>query len=86
MSTTVPKFARPIFKPREIKTAEKTQWYAEAEWADGTIEEIGQFTSISEAWNWIARHSRAWLGRQRVIVGAPLPDRTLTGRGGLGPL
>jgi hypothetical protein len=36
-------------------------WYVEAEWADGTVDEIGQFKSISEAWNWIARQSRAWL-------------------------
>jgi hypothetical protein len=61
MSTTLAKCPRPILKPREIKTAEKSQWYAEAEWADGTIEEIGQFKSISEAWNWIARYSRTWL-------------------------
>jgi hypothetical protein len=39
-------------------------WYVEAEWADGTIDEIGQFKSISEAWNWIARQSRAWLGKR----------------------
>ena len=52
---------RPIFKPRESRTLDMTQWYVEAEWADGTIDEIGQFKSISEAWNWIARQSRAWL-------------------------
>jgi hypothetical protein len=61
MSTILPECRRPIFKPREIKIAGKSQWYAEAEWADGTIDEIGQFKSISEAWNWMARHSRAWL-------------------------
>jgi hypothetical protein len=30
-------------KPREIKSVDKSQWYAEAEWAEGTMEEIGQF-------------------------------------------
>jgi hypothetical protein len=61
MSTTLPKFPRPIFKPREIRMADESYWYVEAEWEDGTIEEIGRFTSISEAWDWIARQSTAWL-------------------------
>ena len=61
MSTTLPKFPRPIFKPREIRMADESYWYIEAEWEDGTIEEIGRFTSISEAWDWIARQSTAWL-------------------------
>jgi hypothetical protein len=61
VSTTLPKSPRPIFKPHEIRTADKSYWYVEAEWADGTIEEIGQFKSILEAWDWIARQSTAWL-------------------------
>jgi hypothetical protein len=61
VSTSFPKFPRPIFKPREIRTADKRHWYVEAEWADGAIEEIGEFKSIAEAWDWIARESRAWL-------------------------
>ncbi len=61
MSTSLPKFPRPIFKPREISTADETYWYVEAEWEDGTIEEIGRFKSIAEAWDWIARQSTGWL-------------------------
>jgi hypothetical protein len=61
MSTSLPKFPRPIFKPHEIRMADESYWYVEAEWEDGTIEEIGRFTSISEAWDWIARQSTAWL-------------------------
>jgi hypothetical protein len=61
VATSVPPSPRPIFKPREFKTAAESYWYVEAEWADGTIEEIGQFKSITEAWDWIARQSRAWL-------------------------
>jgi hypothetical protein len=45
---------RPIFKPREVKAADSVFWYVEAEWSDGTIEEIGQFSSVLEAWDWIA--------------------------------
>jgi hypothetical protein len=41
--------------------ADHSHWYVEAEWDDGTIEEIGQFKSIAEAWDWIARESPAWL-------------------------
>jgi hypothetical protein len=61
MSTSLAKFPRPIFKPREIRMADEAHWYVEAEWEDGTIDEVGRFTSISEAWDWIARQSTAWL-------------------------
>jgi hypothetical protein len=61
VSTSLPKFPRPIFKPRQLKKLDKSHWYVEAEWDDGAIEEIGQFKSIAEAWDWIARQSRAWL-------------------------
>ena len=61
MSTSLPKSPRPIFKPRETRTAAESSWYVEAEWEDGTIEEIGRFKSIVEAWDWIARESRTWV-------------------------
>lgn len=60
MSTAFPDSARPIFKPREMRDVETVFWNVEAEWADGTVEEIGRFSSISEAWEWIARSSREW--------------------------
>jgi len=44
-----------------MRLADQSHWYVEAEWDDGTIEEIGEFKSIAEAWDWIARESRAWL-------------------------
>jgi hypothetical protein len=52
---------RPLFKPRELRTNDLTHWYVEAEWADGTVEEIGEFGSIIEAWNWLAYQSQAWV-------------------------
>lgn len=64
VSTSIPKFPRPIFKPREIRLADASHWYVEAEWDDGTLEEIGEFKSIAEAWDWIARESRAWLAER----------------------
>jgi hypothetical protein len=61
MSIVLSTNPRPMFKPREIKAPDVvTHWFVEAEWADGTIDEIGQFGSISEAWGWIAQQSRAW--------------------------
>jgi hypothetical protein len=47
-----------------VRTADSVSWYVEAKWADGTIEEIGQFSSVSEAWDWIARHSREWFNER----------------------
>jgi hypothetical protein len=61
VSTVVPKNPRPIFKPREIGASDMKHWHIEAEWGDGTIEEIGKFKSIAEAWDWIARQSHSWL-------------------------
>jgi hypothetical protein len=60
VSATYARPARPFFKPRELDTGDGTVWYVEAEWEDGTIDEIGRFASASEAWDWIARHSREW--------------------------
>jgi hypothetical protein len=60
MSTVPPKTLGPMFKLREIKAPDMSHWYVEAEWADGTIDEIGQFTSVSEAWGWIAQQSKGW--------------------------
>jgi hypothetical protein len=64
VATSLPKFPRPIFKPHQFRTAAESHWYVEAEWEDGTIEEIGRFESIAEAWDWIARESRAWLAQR----------------------
>src|SRR5215471_20076334 len=67
VNTGFPDSGRPIFKPREMRTADSVAWYVQAEWADGTIEEIGRFSSDCEAWDWIARHSREWLkGSDRI--------------------
>jgi hypothetical protein len=57
----MPDNPRPIFKPQEMKTADTKHRCVEAEWPDGTIDEIGQFKSIFEAWDWLARQSQAWL-------------------------
>lgn len=51
---------RPILRPREITQGGVTFWYVEAEWPDGGLDEIGHFSSIGDAWKWIATESRAW--------------------------
>ena len=59
------KYPKPIFKPRELKKLFENQWYVEAEWPDGTIEQVsGPFASDSEASDWITHKSRAWLDRK----------------------
>jgi hypothetical protein len=56
------KYPKPIFKPRELKKLFEDQWYVEAEWPDGTIEEsAGPFRTDSEARDWIIHKSEAWL-------------------------
>ena len=56
------KYPKPIFKPRELKKLFEDQWYVEAKWPDGTVEEpAGPFASDSEARDWITHKSQAWL-------------------------
>ena len=64
MNIGFPDSGRPIFKPRETRTADGVFWYVEVEWADSAIEEIGRFSSVSEAWDWISRQSREWLDKR----------------------
>ena len=58
------KYPKPIFKPRELKKREASEWYVEAEWPDGTIEPIGSFESDSDARDWIASKSGGWLEKR----------------------
>jgi hypothetical protein len=37
------------------------QWYVEAEWPDGTIEQIDAFKAHLEGVNWVRTQSEAWL-------------------------
>jgi hypothetical protein len=55
---------RPIFKPREIRIPNNGYWYVEAEWSDGSMDEIGQFKTVSDAWDWIASQSRSWVSQR----------------------
>jgi hypothetical protein len=58
------KYPKPIFKPRELKKLEASEWSVEAEWPDGTLERIGSFESDSEARDWIAHKSAGWLEKR----------------------
>ena len=59
------KYPKPIFKPRELKKLFEDEWYVEAEWPDGTIEQVaGPFASDSEARDWISHKSPAWRDRK----------------------
>jgi hypothetical protein len=37
------------------------QWTVEAEWPDGTIEEIDTFKNHSDAVDWVSTRSERWL-------------------------
>ena len=65
MSPTVGPNPRPIFRPREVRSEGAIFWYVEAEWPDGTLDEIGQFGSIGDTWKWIAIEARAWFDARR---------------------
>lgn len=43
------------------------QWTVDAEWSDGTIEQIDVFKNYLEAAGWIVSHSEAWF-RERVLA------------------
>jgi hypothetical protein len=43
------------------------QWTVEAEWPDGTIEQIDSFTHHFEAADWISNQSEKWL-QMRVLA------------------
>ena len=58
------KYPKPIFKPRELRKRDASEWYVEAEWPDGTLEPIGSFQSDSDARDWIASKSGGWLEKR----------------------
>ena len=39
-------------------------WRVEAEWPDGTIEQINAFKAHFEATNWVSTQSEAWLQKR----------------------
>lgn len=49
---------KPIFC---VVLSQGTQWSLEAEWPDGTIEQVNTFKAHSEAVNWLTTRSEAWL-------------------------
>jgi hypothetical protein len=55
MAKAVPK---PIFC---VVLSEGTQWSLEAEWPDGTIEQVNTFKAHAEAVDWLTTRSAAWL-------------------------
>jgi hypothetical protein len=58
------KYPKPIFKPRELKKLEASEWAVEAEWPDGTLERIGSFKSDADASDWITNKSKGWLEKR----------------------
>jgi hypothetical protein len=59
--------AKPIFY---IVLGDCEQWIVEAEWPDGTIEQVETFKAYFDALAWLTTQSDAWLRQQR----KPSPD------------
>jgi hypothetical protein len=50
--------AKPIFC---VVLGDATHWSVEAEWPDGTIEQVETFKHYLEAMNWLSTDSEAWV-------------------------
>lgn len=66
--------AKPLFC---IVLGDGDKWLVEAEWPDGTIEQVDTFRGHTEASTWISTRSEAWLqerssGRIRIYSPASL--------------
>jgi hypothetical protein len=44
-----------------VVLSDRGQWHVEAEWPDGTIEQIDAFKAHLEGVNWVRTQSEAWL-------------------------
>jgi hypothetical protein len=51
--------SRPTFKPKPFMDG--SGWHVDVEWPDGVIRHVDDFGSGSEAREWIAKKSQAWL-------------------------
>jgi hypothetical protein len=52
---------RPIFC---VVLSDGENWLVEAEWPDGTIEQINVFKAHFEAASWVSTQSEAWLKKR----------------------
>jgi hypothetical protein len=49
---------KPIFC---VVLGDGERWIVEAEWPDGTIEQVDTFKACFDALNWVSTQSAAWL-------------------------
>jgi hypothetical protein len=61
--TMAKKNSRPTFKPKPFMDG--SGWHVDAEWPDGVTQHVDDFGSGSEAREWIAKKSEAWLQKHR---------------------
>ena len=52
---------KPIFC---VVLGDGERWRVEAEWPDGTIEQIDAFKAYLDAINWISTQSKVWLQKR----------------------
>ncbi len=47
-----------------VVLGDREGWLVEAEWPDGTIEQIDAFKAYLDAINWISTQSKVWLQKR----------------------
>jgi hypothetical protein len=63
------KHSRPTFKPKPF--LDGSGWHVDAEWPDGVTQHVDDFGSDSEAREWIAKKSDAWLQKHPLFKQPP---------------
>lgn len=58
--------AKPIFC---VVLGDANYWSVEAEWPDGTIEQVEKFKHYLEATNWLGANSEEWVSTREVSSG-----------------
>jgi len=69
----VEKHFRPTFKPKPF--LDGSGWHVDAEWPDGVTQHVDDFGSDSEAREWIAKKSDAWLQKHPLAKQPPPPGK-----------
>jgi len=53
-----------------VVLSDGTHWSLEAEWPDGTIEQVETFKGQAEAVDWLTTRSEAWLASRSAVGGS----------------
>lgn len=67
--------SREVDKPTLcIVLGDGEQWWVEAEWPDGTIEQINNFKRHADAVHWLKLHCDVWVQERTAVQAAKNPQ------------